>query len=764
MVDIKNIDQSELNIVQTFKDYYERNRELKNNLWDNTEVFSDLPEDYQRIVKFVVNLRQVSSENLRNIFRYKLSDSAYSTVMKKLVADHWLSRETKGMGIYYTKGSKVQSCMQLNTKKIFYTDRKISEYDLYKTKLIGAIVDQKVDEEVTNRVISMFMSESEKFRNEYIYTQYIKNFAYNDFLNKETETQKSELLNLGFTQEEIHKFFNFSVKKQAELNEFKKSVALRGFRIEQYIIKYKEKYGESLNNLEYNYFYDTFHCILFQKSSEAMYLLKDYNMENSKGPSDKKLVSMFLNEPVEKQNNLILFFYLKNYLYPEFLNKNPDDKKKDCIKYGFKRQEMKDFIESKDGKTRIKIFYKVLQRYLKNNSEEQKFYLMKRTMYKKLRRRKNYDIPEFIEFYRKEKNFPAEIDIINFLKSADFNYLNYSNPNIRNIIESILLKNKTNERKLNGDEKISDGKYEKFKKKEEIIPYVEKFENNEETLLKDVLKLEYYMDKFESLCGFMRGYAHLRNSLLGTQTSQELLALRVENIEKLTQYHNELVDQINELFDKLAISTKMTTKEEDEKKAQELTDDIEEEIEDVESLRVSKKKIKRVENMRAITFDILKDNCVFVDKIVEVKRNQETSDPESEADIMDSLKSQSSLFEIHLGILDNAEEGIKPSLIFKRIFLANGFLRQVIPNAHLYSIHYTIYTCGRYQNDTGAERAEFIKRRLVYVLDRMKNFTNGEFDNVSKNIDVINLSESKNYIHSKFYNNLREQIRKQINE
>ena len=138
---------------------------------------------------------------------------------------------------------------------------------------------------------------------------------------------------------------------------------------------------------------------------------------------------------------------------------------------------------------------------------------------------------------------------------------------------------------------------------------------------------------------------------------------------------------------------------------------------------------------RAFTFKTLQRNSIYIDGI---KKGRELV-----------YGQNLNTIEVDVSILDNTENGLQPFLMFKKIFIIQTFLNQLIDREGFLDLNITIYTFNK-------NRKELLDQRLVFTKDKMDGYK-GEFASIRDNIKTENTT-ILNYKLWEFYNRLKEDI------
>jgi len=204
--------------------------------------------------------------------------------------------------------------------------------------------------------------------------------------------------------------------------------------------------------------------------------------------------------------------------------------------------------------------------------------------------------------------------------------------------------------------------------------------------------LSFYRKRLERVMGFERRYAK-DIVKLKKRDDKEQLDNTIKKYKGIEEYLNDIKDNIAKLEEYVSIN--LNDKEDDQAL------------------------------VRPMTFDILKDNGIFIDNLRKIG-NQAI---------------------IEIGIIDNLEKGLETSVLFQRIFMVKQFFLLLGEGVE---INYKIYTFTK-------SRHEYIEGRMPLLEDRFKGFTSKEFGEEVNNIEIFNL-ERKVLEHWQFYNKVMNDL------
>lgn len=328
---------------------------------------------------------------------------------------------------------------------------------------------------------------------------------------------------------------------------------------------------------------------------------------------------------------------------------------------------------------------------------------------------------EIKEFFNLSSNDINRIEML-YMKMKD-NLKEYSFQLFKNHFYNILHKEKTRYH----SQYLSDYKKSKFPNIENImVNYFKEMNNN------------YLKDSNSKVLSFL-------NKIMNE------LQISNENITKLNNLEKHHI--LYELFSYYERSIKKLRNDLLEKKDNELVDEKNKELEEIQkNLRYLKNKITDLEDElsfrtldkengeeidRAFTLRILQRNSIFIENI-------EIGKELVYGKRLNNIK-------INVGILDNAENGLQPYLIFRKIFIIHTFLNQLINREGVLDLHITIYTFNQ-------NRKELLDNRLVFVKKKMEGYRQG-FGNLKDQITAVDTTIG-NFKLWEFYNAVKTEIEK----
>lgn len=219
---------------------------------------------------------------------------------------------------------------------------------------------------------------------------------------------------------------------------------------------------------------------------------------------------------------------------------------------------------------------------------------------------------------------------------------------------------------------------------------------------KRINTLEKLNIKYELFCNYERSVKKLRNDFL-----------KKGDNELVGEKNNELVEVQKELKD---IKSKIAI------------------LEDEHSITTPEKENGQIVE-RAFTFKTLQRNSIYINN---VKKGRELV-----------YGQKLNKIEVDISILDNTENGLQPFLMFKKIFIIQTFLNQLINKEGFLDLNITIYTFNK-------NRKELLDQRLVFTKEKIDGYKE-EFASIRDKIRTENTTIF-NYKLWDFYNILKEDI------
>lgn len=224
--------------------------------------------------------------------------------------------------------------------------------------------------------------------------------------------------------------------------------------------------------------------------------------------------------------------------------------------------------------------------------------------------------------------------------------------------------------------------------------------------INQVKKLEKTRTVFEIFSGYERNIKKVRNELV-KKANNELVEEKNNELMELQALLKKFKANINNLENELAF--RLLEKEVGEQKE------------------------------RAFTLKSLQDNGIYIE---DIKLTGELL-----------YGKELSRITVKAGILDNSEGGLTPHLMFKRIFILQTFLTEIINREGALDLHITFYTLNQ-------NRKQLLENRLPFVQNKMAGFKR-EFGNLQDKIQIIN-TETTTIKLWEFYNKIKDDIEKLI--
>ena len=300
---------------------------------------------------------------------------------------------------------------------------------------------------------------------------------------------------------------------------------------------------------------------------------------------------------------------------------------------------------------------------------------------------------------------------------------------------------------------INDSKYRLF-----LAHFLDQLEKKKTRYHSEYLS-DYKRDKFPNIENIMVNYfKNMKNNYLKDSNLKVISSLaRILEASKIDNINFKKINTLEKLNTKLELislyerSVKKSRNDYLKKGDNEAVDDKNKELEKVQKeLKDLKTKITIFEDElsiitsekengqpieRAFTLKILQRNSIYINN---VKRGSELVYGQNVNKI-----------EVDVSILDNTENGLQPHLMFKKIFIIQTFLNQLINREGFLDLSITIYTFNE-------NRKELLDQRLIFAKDKMDGYKE-EFASIRDKIKTENTA-IHNYKLWEFYNILKEEI------